>query len=324
MINFCTLFDSFYLAKGLALYRSLQSVSSDFHLFVMAFDEKSFRFLKQMECENLTVQWLNNFETPELLAVKAERTRGEYCWTCGPSVIHYFMTTYNLPSLTYIDADMMFYSNPQVLFDEIGDADIAVSPHFIEHEAAGKFCVQFNYFKNSAEGMRALVWWKDCCIEWCYNKYEDGKYGDQGYVEQFPSLFNNVHIMEHRGTGVASWNMNSYSFHTEDNSIIYKGVTFPIVFFHYHGTSLEVHDDVLVMSTKEFDVKHGEQYAMYGKYLALLTDIYRNDLHIPVSGYRIAERSFVKKINFMLRATLRNNALVRWLYYDVLNLRNSG
>ena len=39
MINFCTLFDSNYSAKGLAMYRSLVHCCPSFHLYIFAFDE---------------------------------------------------------------------------------------------------------------------------------------------------------------------------------------------------------------------------------------------------------------------------------------------
>ena len=46
MMNFCTLFDSYYLDKGLALYSSLEKVSEDFTLYVFCFDEDSYEILK--------------------------------------------------------------------------------------------------------------------------------------------------------------------------------------------------------------------------------------------------------------------------------------
>lgn len=43
MMNFCTLFDSYYIHKGIALYLSLERVCDDFKLYVMAFDEPSYK-----------------------------------------------------------------------------------------------------------------------------------------------------------------------------------------------------------------------------------------------------------------------------------------
>ena len=42
MLNFCTLFDSYYLYKGIALYRSLEQVSDDFTLYIFCFDDKAY------------------------------------------------------------------------------------------------------------------------------------------------------------------------------------------------------------------------------------------------------------------------------------------
>ena len=53
MMNFCTLFDSYYLDKGLALYRSLEKVSEDFTLYVFCFDEDSYEILKKKPTSSL-------------------------------------------------------------------------------------------------------------------------------------------------------------------------------------------------------------------------------------------------------------------------------
>ena len=47
MLNFCTLFDSYYLDKGLALYHSLCKATDDFDLYVFCFDEKSYEILTE-------------------------------------------------------------------------------------------------------------------------------------------------------------------------------------------------------------------------------------------------------------------------------------
>ena len=78
MMNFCTLFDSYYLHKGIALYLSLERVTSDFHLYVMAFDKNSYEKLKSCDFDKITVELLDDFETPELKAVKSSRNKAEY------------------------------------------------------------------------------------------------------------------------------------------------------------------------------------------------------------------------------------------------------
>ena len=48
-LNFCTLFDSNYLLKGLSLYESLvKQCKSDFHLYVFLFDDKSYDIMKKL------------------------------------------------------------------------------------------------------------------------------------------------------------------------------------------------------------------------------------------------------------------------------------
>ena len=55
MMNFCTLFDSYYLDKGIALYRSLVRVTEDFTLYIFCFDDKSFEILNEMNFEHVVV-----------------------------------------------------------------------------------------------------------------------------------------------------------------------------------------------------------------------------------------------------------------------------
>ena len=73
-MNFCTYFDSYYLLKGLGLYISLERATDDFHLFVMAFDKDCYKKLQSFGFKHMTVELLDDFETPELLAVKGDRT----------------------------------------------------------------------------------------------------------------------------------------------------------------------------------------------------------------------------------------------------------
>ena len=70
MLNFCTLFDSYYLDKGIALYQSLEQVSDNFTLYVFCFDDSSFEILKERAYDHMVVLHHAVFETQELLEIK--------------------------------------------------------------------------------------------------------------------------------------------------------------------------------------------------------------------------------------------------------------
>ncbi len=242
--NFCTLFDSNYFSKGLALYKSLEMQCEDFHLFIFAFDKISYDVLKKLNLSEATIISLEEFEDEELLKIKPTRSAGEYCWTATSSTILFIIEKYKVESCTYIDADIFFYSSPKPIFDELGDKSILLTEHRYSAQykkklnIAGKYCVQFITFKNDKNGLNALKWWRERCLEWCYSYYEDGKYGDQLYLEDWTTRFEGVHVLQHLGGGVALWNISDYNFEQLDSKIIgtrkANGEKFEVIFYHFH------------------------------------------------------------------------------------------
>jgi len=188
------------------MYESLERCSGDFHLYVFAFDDKSYELLQKLDYEYMTVISLDSFEDDELLKVKSERGAGEYCWTCTPSVIKYAIENYDLDSCTYLDADLYFFANPAVLIDEMKGASVLITDHrytseYDQSATSGIYCVQFMTFKNNDFGLNVLNWWRDACIEWCFNRFEDGKFGDQKYLDDWPNRFEGIHVLQHLGGG---------------------------------------------------------------------------------------------------------------------------
>ena len=118
---FCTLFDSNYLDKGLALHRSLCRVSGDFKLYIYAFDDKAREVLTSMDLPHVIVLKKDDLKAayPVLEKLEKERSKAEFSWTCTPTTIEYILDHYNEPNCTYIDADLWFFQDPKVLADEI-------------------------------------------------------------------------------------------------------------------------------------------------------------------------------------------------------------
>lgn len=243
MYSFCTLFDSNYLSRGLTLYRSLERVSGNFHLYIFAFDDKCLSVLQQLPLQRATIISLKEFEDDELLRVKPTRSRAEYCWTSTSSTILYVLEKYNVDMCTYLDADMMFFDSPAALFDEMKEASIMItehrySPRYNKETLSGKYCVQFVSFRNDERGLKALRWWRDRCIEWCYARHEDGKFGDQKYLDDWTTRFEGVHVLQHLGGGMAAWNVQQYEVFEKNNKLFGKEIStgreFPVIFYHYH------------------------------------------------------------------------------------------
>ncbi|SFV27490.1 glycosyl transferase [Thermoflavifilum thermophilum] len=242
-LYFCTLFDSNYLTRGLVMYESLKACCKDFHLYIFSFDDRSFQVLKSLNLEKVTLISLSEFEDEELLRVKPTRSRAEYCWTCTSSTILYCLEQFHLPHCTYIDADLYFYQDPSILLDEMGEHSILItehrySPQYEKSAKAGKYCVQFITFRRDEYGMKALKWWRERCLEWCYARLEDGKFGDQKYLDDWPERFEKVWVLQHPGGGLAAWNIQQYEVIPQNSKFICRnyrtGQVFKPIFYHFH------------------------------------------------------------------------------------------
>lgn len=290
MMIFCTLFDSGYLDKGLALLQSLHETSDEFRLYVVAFDNKCYEILSQYSDDNLTVIPLADFESPELLQAKQSRTNQEYCWTCSCHTIKYVLEVYKEKQCTYIDADMYFYYDPQILFDEIEESqcDASIIEHgFIPNKenmryitSSGKYCIEFNTFYATKNGMRILNWWCDRCLECCTSKSDGIHFGDQKYLDDWTERFEGVHVIKHPGAGVAPWNLAKYEYtRRQGKEIMLKrkkdNQVFPLVFYHYQ--------QIRYIAIDQVDI---EVY-MYPKKVALrLRDVIYKDYFTVIRQYR--------------------------------------
>lgn len=245
---FCTLFDSYYLDKGIVLYESLEKCTDDFTLYVFCFDDRSYEVLTELAYKHMVVLHHNAFENAELLEIKKSRSKAEYCWTCTPVVIEYVLDHYNVNDCTYIDSDLLFFRDPSILFDEIEShkADACIVEHRFNNDEQGrsfekrngKYCVEFNYFKDNENGRKILKWWKDRCFEWCYDIPEEDRMGDQKYLNQFPVLFEHVHILQHLGAGVAPWNLKQYKLvKIEDDkpTLMKDDKEVDLIFYHFQN-----------------------------------------------------------------------------------------
>ncbi len=240
---FCTLFDSRYASRGVAMIESLRRHCPQFHLYLFAFDEPVAELFRALPTPDVTVISLSQWEDERLRATKSDRTRAEYAWTATSSVVRHVLNHFPVDACTYLDADLYFYSDPAVLLAELGSSSVLITEHrytpaYDRSQTAGIYCVQFITFRNNEAGRRVLEWWREACLKWCYARMEDGKFGDQKYLDDWPQRFEGIHVLKHLGGGVAPWNVQQYTILCQDKRLTIResssGKEADLVFYHFH------------------------------------------------------------------------------------------
>lgn len=237
--HYITLFDHAFLTQGIVLQRSLARHDPDSHLWILCMDEEVEEALRRLALPGTTLIPLREAETDALRAVKADRNRGEYCWTQNPFTPGLvFERAHAATRATYLDADMFFFDTPRKLLREMDDAgkDVMITEHAYDplHDFTkdcGRFCVQFMPFRKTARAETVLRRWQEQCLEWCYGRIEPGRYGDQKYLDEWPEMFaDTVHVLQRPELTLGPWNVEKF--------LAQHGPALRPVLYHYAGLRL--------------------------------------------------------------------------------------
>ena len=301
MKHFVTNFNLRFLPQGLALYRSMRRHIKDFTLWVVCMEPDCYDALRKLNLPFIQPINFSEFESVAYKALRLQRTIAEYCWTVNPlNPYLVFLADPNVQQVTYIDADMWFINSPQAFFDEFASSQKSVMisehgylPQYDQTSTSGQFCAQWiTYRRNSSEPLRQ--WWEERCFEWCFNRYENGKFGDQKYLDDVPLAFpKDFFILENTYLTQGPWNMKKFS-------------PADAVFFHFHGVRIRK-TKVIISGTLPNRIYWG---GMYFEYLTKLfekirksnTDIFQFKLF---SDSPLLNRNNIfRLINLILRRNL--------------------
>jgi len=241
MLYYCTYLDSNYLARGLLLYRSLLIYSPKFTLFILCLNERAKLTLDKLKLRGVIVISLADFEKGDTALLKAKQNRSliEYYFSSTSSLLLYVLNMHpEVDLITYLDADMYFFSDIGPVFKEIAGHSIAIvehrfSPNIRERVKYGKYNVGWLSFRRDSNGLACLHWWRARCLEWCYDRLEDGKFADQKYLDVWPERFLNLIVLHNKGLNVAPWNLANYKFTYRDRKVWVDEQ--PLILFHFHG-----------------------------------------------------------------------------------------
>jgi hypothetical protein len=282
---------------GMTLHQSLMVHARPFHLWVLCMDAVVEQQLQRLALSHVTLISLQEVETPELLAIKAGRNQAEYCWTLTPFIFQaVFSKAPDIEQVTYIDADLLFFSDPRILLEEFQFSqkqvlitEHAYAPEYDQSDKSGRFCVQFLTVKQTDAASKVTSWWQDRCLEWCFARYEAGKFGDQKYLDQWPDQFKEeVHILQQVEKTLGPWNAKFFEKRL--------GSLKP-VFYHFHGLRI-VEPNYIRMFLK---YRVGPQgLILYEIYIDHLTNsiLQLQALGIPIPYISLPQESFAAVRNW--------------------------
>jgi len=255
MRYYCTYFDKGYLVRAIALHASLSKHESQpFTLYAVCLDELTRILLERLQLPGVSTIPLHEIENGdnELRKARLNRNLVEYYWTLTPTVIIRLLEwNPHVEMITYLDADLFFFSSPQPIFDELVGHSVLIHEHRFHEEFKpalkyGRFNVGLLCFRRNRDAVAVLNWWRDRCNEWCYARLESGRFGDQLYLEDWPERFSGVHVLSHIGAGLAPWNNLQYDYSVD----VCKQVSVnnqPVIFYHFHGLQF-AHTNYVVLS----------------------------------------------------------------------------
>ncbi|MEA2697302.1 MAG: hypothetical protein QOI66_1573 [Myxococcales bacterium] len=307
---FCTLADRNYLVRGLALIESLRRhEKSDYTLYFVCLDELSRTILQALRLPNVVPIPLHAIEAGDepLLTTRKDRTAVEYYWTLTPTMIRWIINHHpEIDVLTYLDADLFFYSSSDPVYAELGSKSILIHEHRFTPQLAhmakesGIFNVGLVSFRRDVDGMTALEWWRDRCLEWCYQRTENGKFGDQMYLDDWPARFRGLVVLQNLGAALAPWNVGQYQIGAEPGKTptVNGG---PVVFFHFHSLVVPRPDVIVVTKHPGFPIT---THLLAGCYIPYAETLWAQAMTVksvlPTFAFGMAESATISPLHTLL------------------------
>ncbi|MEO6304851.1 MAG: hypothetical protein ABIP51_16945 [Bacteroidia bacterium] len=244
MFHFATYFDKNYLGRGITLYDSLRTTCKQFNLYVLCLDTYTFDYFTKNKTNFpcLTLLTLQEIEESDkqLMNCKSNRSKIEYYFSLSPCLPLHILKKYNLSHICTLDADILFLEDPATLFHHLNNYSIIITPHKFSKELEankkfGTYNVSFQIFKNDVTGLNCLKLWREQCIDWCGDSFDDvnQRFADQKYLDNWHSLYpGKIKDLDDEISGLAPWNLNNFMITKQKEFYFSNGKR--IIFFHFH------------------------------------------------------------------------------------------
>lgn len=247
--NLCSIVSYKYIIRAIVLYTSLNKYSKgSFHIWFCAIDKDTYNILTELNLENATIVNVNKVTEGVLKNIRIGRNQKEYCWTLKSIFVDYLLRTYEVKSMLYCDADMYFFTHIKYIYQEWGDSSFLLCTQRSNEKLefnCGYYQAGLLGFKNDYYAKKILTWWKEKCINWCYDDYDYklSRWGDQKYLDKIPEFFDNIKVSQNLGINAAPWNLilnnKLYSISYNDLNVCINNY----ILCAYHFGSMNIFDN---------------------------------------------------------------------------------
>ena len=252
MRNYYSIADTKYLPNLICLIDSInEKFEGDYNIHILALDETVSSFLSSKKrFKNVTIYDLkdvnNDFDIyavrflqPSNEAISNANSSGkdagfvQFCWALAPCFGEWLINRIR-SSITYIDADIIFYNDITCFFDSLEKFSIGFVSHRIPYVySSGEYNVGIVHFSFDGPGISAIRRWKSFLTEQ-QNSYSlcFGTCGDQKYLEAIKLIYHDdVVVIDEKFGHLAPWNVTFHEY--LNNKIIWKAVEQELVYFHF-------------------------------------------------------------------------------------------
>lgn len=277
--RYCTYFDTHYLARGITMLRSLRHWDPAAAITVLALDSPCADALRATfgDAIDIVSQSTLLSADPALAQTRPHRTPWAFYATQKSVLLLFVLRAAPAgAAVIYIDADTCFFSSPAPLWEEAGHSPIAISPHrFCEGnqslEEYGLYNAGFLYFRATPQAIQCVEDWRIDCLTWCDEQPQpDGRFMNQGYLNQWPARYPGIHIFRHPGQNLGPWNVNGHQLTIAGADILVEG--HPLVFYHFSQVQTDGFNNWYSLANyfhRQFDLVVSAIYVPYARAVAL-------------------------------------------------------
>ena len=216
MNRLCTIIAQNYLPQAMALLESARKIYPDIEFYVLITDAIS---SSQPLLEGARVLLPTDLDIePEWLSdMQSYYDPVEFATSLKPFLLNTLLTS-GVATVTFLDPDILLFSELTQGFEAAKKSGIALSPHRLTpSEIQGKNFGELSFLKYGVfnlgyisvgqSGRPMLEWWGDRLRWFCTRFPDDVIFTDQKWMDLVPALFS-LSVIRAFGYDFAPWNIN--------------------------------------------------------------------------------------------------------------------